>query len=474
MPKFIGRKTELHDLTITAQRPGAKFVVIKGRRRVGKSTLTKQFAKTQKHLRHYYLTGIPPSQTAGAQAELDNFSHQMKTVFKLKHLDATDWDTLLDRLGDCVAPGKCILIIDEINWVARSDVQFNNRLWRLWETRLSQLEDFVLILSGSLAGWIENKFTRNTGYLGRISWNMTLDEMPIHDALQFFVTNNKRISTYERLRILMVTGGIPRYLEEILPALTAEDNIKRLCFNPAGLLFNEYDQLLNDLFQRSNEIYRKIIEALADTPLTMQALQDKIDRSKSGVISRYINDLCASGFLAKQYTWNIKTGKVSNRYKIRIIDNYIRFYLKAIKPNLNSILAGNHNLPKNYFSILGFQFENVILKNKQLLMRALNVTQEHIVAEGPYYQNSTTKHPGCQIDYLLQTTHTLYVVEIKFRREEIPKSIIKEVEQKINALIIPRHKSVRPVLVHVNGVSEAVEQAEYFDTIIDFPALLEA
>ena len=45
------------------------------------------------------------------------------------------------------------------------------------------------------------------------------------------------------LKVLLVTGGIPRYSEEIDPRHTAEANIKRLCFSPAGLLFNEYDHV---------------------------------------------------------------------------------------------------------------------------------------------------------------------------------------------------------------------------------------
>jgi hypothetical protein len=50
-------------------------------------------------------------------------------------------------------------------------------------------------------------------------------------------------------------------------------------------------------------------------------------------------------------------------------------------------------------------------------------------------------------------------------------AIVQEVKQKIHALITPRNLSVRPVLVHVNGVAEAVEDADYFDRIVDFGGL---
>lgn len=68
--------------------------------------------------------------------------------------------------------------------------------------------------------------------------------------------------------------------------------------------------------------------------------------------------------------------------------------------------------------MLGLQFENLVLKNKQTMLGELGVQPEEIVPEGPYYQNQTTKHAGCQIDWLIRTWYSLYVVEIKFSRSQ--------------------------------------------------------
>jgi hypothetical protein len=72
-----------------------------------------------------------------------------------------------------------------------------------------------------------------------------LDELPVRDVLQFFGACRSRLSLHEQLKLLLVTGGIPRYLEEIDPKQTAEDNIERLCFSQGGLYLSEYDQLMN-------------------------------------------------------------------------------------------------------------------------------------------------------------------------------------------------------------------------------------
>jgi hypothetical protein len=105
--------------------------------------------------------------------------------------------------------------------------------------------------------------------------------------------------------------------------------------------------------------------------------------------------------------------------------------------------------------MLGLQFENLVLKNKRLLLSALGVQPGEVVREGPYFQNQTSKHASCQIDYPIQTRHLLYVVEIK-----------------IQAFITPKNLSIRPVLIHVNGVADAVENADYFDQVIDYGLLV--
>ncbi|MFM8454996.1 MAG: ATPase, partial [Gammaproteobacteria bacterium] len=93
--------------------------------------------------------------------------------------------------------------------------------------------------------------------------------------------------------------------------------------------------------------------------------------------------------------------------------------------------------------------------------------------ENPYYQNSTKTQAGCQIDYLIQAKfNTLYVCEIKFSSQPVPVSIIAEVNEKINCLGLNKYFSVRPVLIHVNGVENQIIESEYFSKIIDFGALM--
>lgn len=122
---------------------------------------------------------------------------------------------------------------------------------------------------------------------------------------------------------------------------------------------------------------------------------------------------------------------------------------------------------------MGLQFENLVLNNRRQLHHVLGLNPEEIVNETPFYQHQTAWQRGCQIDYLIQTQFdTLYVCEIKFSRHEIGSIVIPEIRAKIGALNRPRGMSCRPVLIHVNGVSDEVTDSDYFAHIVDMGKLL--
>ncbi len=123
---------------------------------------------------------------------------------------------------------------------------------------------------------------------------------------------------------------------------------------------------------------------------------------------------------------------------------------------------------------MGLQFENLVVHNRKTFLKLAGISPEEIVMDGPFFQRPTKRQPGCQIDYMIQTRfHNLYICEIKFSKNLIDKKIIEEMEEKRKRLKVPRHFSIRPVLIHVNGVEDTVLDEGYFDKVIDFSQLLE-
>ncbi len=472
--KFIGRKRELEDLNLLLKKKSASLAVIRGRRRVGKSRLIQEFVKGRKN---WIFSGLPPVKGITKQRQLDLFAAQIGQNLNMPSIKVGEWGELFSFLGNQAKNKKLVIVFDEISWIGSKDPDFLGQLKTAWDNQFSQNPDIIFILCGSISTWIEENILSHTGFLGRVSIDMVLEELSLSDCEQFWDTQKSKVSSYEKFKILSVTGGIPKYLEEIIFKQSAEANIQRICFQSKGLLFREYDQIFSDLFSKKAHIYSNIVKALSQKPLTLDEICKILQIEKSGAISKYLSDLILAGFVSEDGTWNLKNKQISRLKRFRLKDNYLRFYLKYIQPNKEKISkdlfdSTLSNL-SGWESIMGLQFENLVLNNLKGLCKILKIETHEIVMAGPFFQRATQRQKGCQIDLLIQTRHhTLYLCEIKFNISEIKKQVIEDVEQKIKRFSFPRGYSIRPVLIHVNGVSQNVIDNDLFSQIVDFSEFL--
>lgn len=471
---FIGRKQELAEMNSVLAHPGASMIVIKGRRRIGKSRLIKEFVKPFKS---YVFMGLPPKENPTAQAQRDEFSRQFQGQFSFKST-SEDWGDLFTLLAKQCMSGRIVIVFDEISWMATGDEHFLGKLKTVWDLHFSENPELILILCGSVSAWIEKNILSNTGYLGRPALHMTIDELPLEDCCKFWKNKENNLSGFEILKVLSVTGGVPRYLELINPSISAEDNIRNLCFNKNSALFDEFKYIFSDIYGKRSAMYQQIVSKLAKNKTTRDELIQSVGLAGGGDVTEYLNDLEVGGFIERDNTWNVSSKLPSTLGHYRLCDNYTRFYLKYILPNKEKIKQGYfenisiNNLP-GWNSILALQFENLVLKNSKKIIALLSIKPEDIILSGPYFQRKTTRQQGCQIDYMIQTKHdVVYVCEIKFKREEIKTDIIPEVQEKIQRLKLPKYLSRRTALIHVNGVKDGVEDAGYFSAIIDFSSFL--
>jgi uncharacterized protein len=469
--RFIGREKELESLQGLLRKKSSSLVVIRGRRRIGKSRLAEEYSSS--FSKAYIFSGIPPEPGVTAEAQRAEFLRQLQE-YRLPIYRSDDWGNLFYDLAQECKKGRLLVVLDEITWMGSEDPTFLPKLKTAWDRYFKQNSQFVMILSGSNSAWISKNILSSTGFFGRVSLRLLLEELPLPECNAFWADRSGTISTYEKFKILSVTGGIPRYLEELRPDLSAEANIQRLCFDSEGLLFREFDQIFHDLFQKQGHFYKQIVENLIDSPLSTVELAVKLGRSRGGDLSKALLELMESGFLARDYTWSLGTGKrlESSRYRIR--DNYLRFYLKYILPHKEQIESTQlQRLPQGWLSIMGIQFENLVTNNGSLVCKILGISPEDLVIANPYFQTAGTRKRGCQIDYLIQTRFRyLYACEVKFRQEKVGTEVIAEVEEKLRRLQLPRGFSCRPVLIHVNGVTEDIIDSGYFARIIDFSELL--
>lgn len=467
---FYGRKDELDRLGSLLKKKTSSLIVVKGRRRIGKSRLILEFSKG---LKTFIFTGLPPTENTNAKTQREYFVQQMERLLGIRGVKPDDWGDIFWQLSKAIPSTQALVVFDEINWMGSCDHTFLGKLKSAWDLNFKNNPKLMMILSGSMSSWIDENILSSTGFMGRISLELTLDELPLPVCNLFWRNKARSISSYEKFKILSVTGGVPRYLEEIDLDLSAEENIYNLAFRKGGLLVEEFDRIFSDLFSTRFLRYKQIVERLVDGNATMEQICTAINLEKGGTISAYLEDLVETGYIVRDYTWNIKSGKESNLCKFRLRDNYLRFYLKYIEPRRTQIEKNRVVTPPAWTTVMGIQFENLVLNNFHRIYELLGIDPGEIIYDNPYFQRSAKTHAGCQVDYLIQTRfNTLYICEIKFSKEPIGTSVIKEMQQKIDCIAKPKGFSFRPVLIHVNGVTDAVIESEYFAKIIDFGQFL--
>jgi hypothetical protein len=198
----------------------------------------------------------------------------------------------------------------------------------------------------------------------------------------------------------------------------------------------------------------------------------------SGTLSQHLKALEICGFVTKHPDWSFKTGKSRKLTLYRLSDNYLRFYMHYIEPNLTKIEQDAFldvplsSLP-GWEPMFGFQLENLLLKNRSLLYQVIGIHSQDIVIDNPYFQKASGRKKGCQIDYLIQTrSNTLFICEVKMRRHEIGLEVVDAIKAKIASLIFPKGFGISPVLFHLGPVSDALLSSRYFYRMIDIADLL--
>ena len=105
-----------------------------------------------------------------------------------------------------------------------------------------------MFFCGGVSTWISENILNSTGFVGRASANMVVGELPLDVCVKFWGRRAERTSIREIADILSVTGCVPRYLEEIDPSLSADENIRRMCFAPDAMLRDDFPKIFNAVF----------------------------------------------------------------------------------------------------------------------------------------------------------------------------------------------------------------------------------
>ena len=421
------------------------------------------------------ISGLAPRKNMTNRDQLKYFCEVLAERMGWKGVSAKNWMAAFQHLGRAIAEKgdrRMIVLLDEISWMGAYDADFPGYLKDAWDDNFKKNANLIFVLCGSVSSWIQHNILDSTGFVGRISLELQISELPVSDCVKFWRQAAGGVSSREIFDMLSVTGGVPRYLEEIDPVLTTDENIRRLAFIKSGTLFKDFTRIFNDVFGKKSVAKQKILRTMTHGAKTLSEISIALGKTRNGHLSESLEELELAGFIERDQSLNPETGEPSKIDRYRIRDNYTRFYLRFIEPYSSMIRSGAFKFASldalpGWDSIKGLQFENLVVNNVQPIITALGLERSLVLSAAPYRKVPSRRDSGadqihgCQIDLLVQLKQAMYVVEIK-RREFIDASVVEEVKEKVSRLPNPRSLSVRPVLVYDGRLSPAVNEDGYF------------
>jgi uncharacterized protein len=437
---LIGRSaeiTQLNDLLVTSQ---AEFLVVYGRRRVGKTFLIRQ------HLEQHIVFDITGTQQGSKEQQMANFYAEClkRKKSKQKMQPPTNWHEAFNCLAILLKSlpkrKKQVVFIDEMPWLDTAKSEFIPALEFFWNHHASKMNNVLLIASGSASSWIKKKLINARGGLhNRVTKRMRLLPFNLNETAHFLKSKGISLPQYQVLELYMAMGGIPFYLNQATKGKSAVQLIDEICFSKKGLLNNEYQQLYHSLFKNANH-HVLIIAALAAHPqgVSRQILAEKTKLSEGG-LSRALEELIDCDFIAVFDPYINK--KKQAVYKLT--DLYSLFYLKFIKPNKT---AGNGvwkqlSTSNSYKAWSGYAFETICMMHIQQIKKALGIQGVYTRINSLVFKGNELL-PGVQIDMIVdRADNTINLCEAKFTNEnfvitkayaaqlKLKKTIFRQVSQ---------------------------------------------
>ena len=474
---FFGRESEIGDLMALWGKRSGSLVTCRGRRRIGKSTLIEVFARRSK-ARFIRIEGVRPKPEYSDETELKTFARELAAQTQADDSVPDNWLKAFIRLDrEINDKERTVVLLDEVSWLGHYDETFADLVKIAWDNYWSKHDRLIVVVCGSVSGWIKEHFVDNGAFFGRRSLDLVVKELPLRECVKFWGRSAARVDTREIIDVLSVTGGVPRYLEEVDPALSADENIRRMCFVEDGPLFKDFNAIFSEVFGETSLVKADILRRLSAGAATCSELADRLGVERGGSLSRNLAELCEAGFLAKDDNVNPATGRKSKLARYRVGDNYTRFYLKYVEPHEGEIRSGRYGFGSlsglaGWDVDKGLQFENLVANHAMALMPYLHLDGITVKSAAPFLlKGKRGEKKGVQIDLLVQTARVVYLVEVK-RRAHIGREIESEIAAKVDAFPKKRCVSIRTALVYDGELDAAVARSGVFDTIIPFSQLL--
>lgn len=389
----------------------SEFVVVYGRRRIGKTFLVRRF------FRDNYAFSFVGKHEMGREQQLTEFAKELMryshSTFVPQLKNWTEAFDALQRLLETYGiPDKKVVFFDEMPWMDTPKSDFVSALENFWNGWANMRDDIVLVACGSATSWMVDKLLHNQGGLfNRITQKLYLRPFKLSEMEQYLDEKHFGWNRYQIAQCYMILGGIPFYLTLLNPKLSLLSNIDELFFADAhAMLRTEYNELYSTLFKRPDN-YLAVIRMLTERKegFTRKEISEKT-KLGGAALSKILSDLEQCDFIFSYARY----GNAKNNAIYRIKDFYTLFYYKYVNgiDTKDSLRWTHLSSTPQVSSWQGFSFELLCLLHLDEIKKALGI--DRILNDASAWRSKQPEQ-NTQIDLVIERAdHNINLCEMKF------------------------------------------------------------
>ena len=328
--KFVDRVDEMNFLEKEYNKKTSSFVVLYGRRRVGKTRLIKEFIKDKNSV--YFL--------ATEENEIENiktFQNILYSKYKIPLLSnnkVLSWNDLFYIISTLDLTKKMVIVIDEFQYLLQSNKGFSSILQKVWDEYLKD-KNIMLIISGSTLSMMKREVLSYSSPLyGRRTGQIHLKPIRFEYFKDFF--ENKDV---DLIKLYSLTGGIPKYIEMLEVCGDIYDTIKENFLNVNSYFFEEPYFLLEKELKDIGS-YFSLIKVIANGNNKLGKISANLGIKQTS-LSYYLNNLIELDILKREVPVVEKNPQTSKRGLYKIKDKFLNFWFKFVYPYKSYIEIGN-------------------------------------------------------------------------------------------------------------------------------------
>jgi len=332
MSLFFERKSELAELDEIASEPTAQFLILYGRRRVGKTTLLLHWAERCGYFYIYWVANrlSPALQLQSFSQIIHNTLHPNSPVDN--GFSYPSWENALQQVVQSAQSKRVILIIDEFTYATEAEPGLASIIQNTWDHHLKESQLF-LILSGSHISLMTELLQYQAPLYGRFTGHLHLKPLPFSVLTHFL----PKYGAAERVATYAILGGIPAYIERFSDSLSIKENVNQRILRPTGIFRVDPLFLIQDQVREPRN-YLSVLHAIGSGAHTLEDIAKNSGLPKQNV-STYLGRLAALHMVERRTPVTLEPKRRQNSRLGRwyLLNAFLRFYFRFIEPNQRAL-----------------------------------------------------------------------------------------------------------------------------------------